>query len=149
MFFHLFVRFKTLGLGLLSSDGILGVDLDQTFYFYHQQPRVPLRLTTMWWQQLWLHTDITSSTGCPNVLPPRRGSDLWADCPLSSWMLRSCLWQSRNKNTTRQTCPFRQAACDYLGFVCASLNSLFAVKIPWMNPTLELFISFETKCNQG
>lgn len=79
---------------LLSSDGILGVGPDQTCYFY--QPRVPLRLPGVWWQQLWLHTDITSSTGCPNVLwvekqnlTPRRGSDLWADCPLSSWMLRS------------------------------------------------------------
>lgn len=42
----------------------------------------------------------------------------------------------------------RQAACDYLGGFCASLI-FFVVKIPWMNKTLESFISFETNCNQG
>lgn len=66
--FLFFLHFST----FKDSDGIVGVSPDQTFYFYHWQPRVPLRLTTMWWQQLWLHTDTSSSTGCPNVPAPRR-----------------------------------------------------------------------------
>lgn len=88
-----FCRFPDIWLFLRWNPGNqpARVGPDQTFYFYHQH--VLLRLTTVWWQQLWLHTDITNSTAFPNVLwvekqnlTPPRGSDLWVDRPLSSWL---------------------------------------------------------------